>query len=288
GEVLAAVRVLAGLHAANERAGCKLPFTEFHNPQLSAAVNLRREYILWLQAADGRSPPPPLSLPTGDGGSTQHHHHHPHATTPLVSLCQTPCLLTPEAKSRILQGEAHLQKEAEMSASAREALMQGLHPAASVFLDIAVRRSSLLRDAAQQLAGRPPHHLKRPLRVTFVSQGVPEEGVDQGGVSREFFQLLVSEIFQPQYGMFTYNEESRTFWFNPASACLEEAGAVAEWRLVGALLGLAIYNGIILDVHFPQAVYKKLLGEPVGLPDLTEAFPSLGRSLQALLDMDPE
>ena len=34
--------------------------------------------------------------------------------------------------------------------------------------------------------------LKKPLNVTFISNGVPEEGVDQGGVSREFFQLLVS------------------------------------------------------------------------------------------------
>lgn len=27
--------------------------------------------------------------------------------------------------------------------------------------------------------------------------------------------------------------------------------------------GLAIYNGVILDVHFPLVVYKKLLGRPV-------------------------
>ncbi|EFJ50193.1 hypothetical protein VOLCADRAFT_80336 [Volvox carteri f. nagariensis] len=163
---------------------------------------------------------------------------------------------------------------------------QGLHPASAVFLDIAVRRTSLLADAAQQLSCRPAHHLKRPLRVSFVSLGVAEEGVDQGGVSREFFQLLVAEIFQPQYGMFTYNEESRTFWFN-AAACLED-GAAGEFRLVGAVLGLAIYNGIILDVHVPQAVYKKLLGEAVGLSDLEEAFPTLGRSLRAVLSMDPD
>ena len=35
------------------------------------------------------------------------------------------------------------------------------------------------------------HALKKPLRVTFIHNGVPEEGVDEGGVSREFFQLLV-------------------------------------------------------------------------------------------------
>jgi hypothetical protein len=61
--------------------------------------------------------------------------------------------------------------------------------------------------------------LKKPLRVTFLSEDgrVPEEGVDQGGVSREFFQLLVAQLFNADYGMFLYVEESRVCWFNPAS-----------------------------------------------------------------------
>ena len=29
----------------------------------------------------------------------------------------------------------------------------------------------------------------------------------------------------------------------------------------GTVLGLAIYNNIILDVHFPVVLYKKLLGD---------------------------
>lgn len=39
---------------------------------------------------------------------------------------------------------------------------------------------------------RLQHDLKKPLRVAFIGPGgVPEEGLDEGGVSREFFQLLV-------------------------------------------------------------------------------------------------
>jgi hypothetical protein len=61
--------------------------------------------------------------------------------------------------------------------------------------------------------------LKKPLRVTFLSEdgSVAEEGLDQGGVSRELFQLLVAQLFQPDYGMFVYVEESRACWFNTAS-----------------------------------------------------------------------
>ena len=56
----------------------------------------------------------------------------------------------------------------------------------------------------------------------------------------------MSDIFRPDYGMFEYHEETRDYWFNPAS--LESS---VEFQLVGIVLGLAIYNGVILDVHFP-------------------------------------
>lgn len=61
------------------------------------------------------------------------------------------------------------------------------------------------------------------------------------------------------FGMFQYQEATRTFWFSHLSIELD-----SEYQLVGSVLGLAIYNGVILDVHFPPALYKKLLG---GEPD---------------------
>lgn len=65
----------------------------------------------------------------------------------------------------------------------------------------------------------PPQELKKPLRVTFLSDDgrLAEEGVDQGGVSREFFQLLVGQLFSPDYGMFLEVDESHVNWFNTAS-----------------------------------------------------------------------
>lgn len=44
-----------------------------------------------------------------------------------------------------------------------------------------------------------PTDLKKQLVVEFEG----EQGVDEGGVSKEFFQLVVEEIFNPDYGMFT-------------------------------------------------------------------------------------
>ena len=52
------------------------------------------------------------------------------------------------------------------------------------------------------------------------------------------------------------------------------------------VLGLAVYNAVLLDFPLPLALYRKLLGQPPGLRDLEEMEPALGRSLRALLDYD--
>lgn len=51
----------------------------------------------------------------------------------------------------------------------------------------------------EMVAMENPSDLKKQLVVEFEG----EQGVDEGGVSKEFFQLVVEEIFNPDYGMFT-------------------------------------------------------------------------------------
>lgn len=53
-----------------------------------------------------------------------------------------------------------------------------------------------------------PKDLKKQLVVEFVG----EQGIDEGGVSKEFFQLIVEEIFNPDFGMFIHQEDTNTMW----------------------------------------------------------------------------
>jgi ubiquitin-protein ligase E3 A len=70
-----------------------------------------------------------------------------------------------------------------------------------------------------------------------------------GGVSKEFFQLLVRKLFSPHYGMFEFTEETREFWFSPAA--LDIGASLMDFKMVGIVLGLGIFNAVILDVHLP-------------------------------------
>lgn len=46
------------------------------------------------------------------------------------------------------------------------------------------------------MASDSPIDLRKQLYVEFEG----EQGVDEGGVSKEFFQLVVEQIFNPDYG----------------------------------------------------------------------------------------
>ena len=47
-----------------------------------------------------------------------------------------------------------------------------------------------------------------------------------------------------------------------------------EYNLIGVLMGLAVYNSIILDLHFPSICYRKLLTPPVVPQEVGGSFDS--------------
>ena len=47
-----------------------------------------------------------------------------------------------------------------------------------------------------------------------------------------------------------------------------------------------MYNGVILDIHFPLVVYKQLLGRSPTLEDFEDFSPVLARGLKQLLQFD--
>ncbi|GFR03913.1 probable E3 ubiquitin-protein ligase HECTD2 [Trichonephila clavata] len=63
------------------------------------------------------------------------------------------------------------------------------------FLNLNVRRSHLVSDSLNEIA-RKQSDLKKKLKVTFVG----EPGLDMGGLTKEWFLLLIKQIFDPDYG----------------------------------------------------------------------------------------
>ncbi|XP_069560172.1 ubiquitin-protein ligase E3A isoform X2 [Brachyistius frenatus] len=192
------------------------------------------------------------------------------------SFQSCPFILNVITKNQGLYYDNRIRMYSERRLTALYSMVQGQQP--NPYLKLKVRRDHIIDDALvrlEMISMENPSDLKKQLFVEFEG----EQGVDEGGVSKEFFLLVLEEIFNPDIGMFTYDDITKLFWFNSSS--LENE---AQYTLIGIVLGLAIYNNCILDVHFPMVVYRKLMGKKGTYLDLSDSHPVLYQSLKGLLD----
>ena len=76
-----------------------------------------------------------------------------------------------------------------------------------------VRRENLLGQTMMKLKELQAGNgdvFKLPISVEF--EGEP--GQDMGGVRREFFSLLLKELFTEDFGMFRHNEDVQLYWIH--------------------------------------------------------------------------
>ncbi|XP_060602267.1 probable E3 ubiquitin-protein ligase HECTD2 isoform X2 [Ruditapes philippinarum] len=256
-------KVMALLNAANNL--CQPPVVshmEFYNMALDN-LDLMQEYLAWQD-------------PNSSGG---------------FSFCQYPFILSITAKRTILQRDS----EQQMILMARRSLVakvqrRQLPDVGMLFFNLTVRREHLVSDSLNEIA-KKQHDLKKKLKVTFAG----EPGLDMGGLTKEWFLLLIKKIFNENYGMFSYNKAAGCYWFSTM-----HREDYQEFNLVGVLMGLAVYNSINLDLRFPPCCYKKLLSPPVvpfnnpraqvgvltslTVDDLKTVQPDVAKGLQDLLD----
>ncbi|KAJ1913159.1 hypothetical protein H4219_005319 [Mycoemilia scoparia] len=212
-----------------------------------------------------------LTITTPNSASTYGYYK----TNEPNSCLNFPYILNLAAKFEVLRYESAIQMRNELHDTFFRVMFEGVK---CPYLVLEIRRDHLVRDTMYQLDIKSSMDLRKQLKVRFVG----EEGVDEGGVQKEFFQLLIREIFDPKYGMFQMNEESGLYWFKPQTVI--DDSTLEELRLMGQLLGLAVYNAVILDTHFPVAMYKRLVNENVTLDDVKQLDPPLYRSLNQILN----
>jgi E3 ubiquitin-protein ligase HECTD2 len=111
------------------------------------------------------------------------------------SFCQYPFLLSMGAKMNIMEYDARRQMEIK----AREAFFTTVFQKRAVapHLLLKVRRECIIEDSLNQISCNEMD-VKKGLRIEFVG----EDGVDAGGLRKEWFLLLCREVFDPLYGTF--------------------------------------------------------------------------------------
>ncbi|KAF2138521.1 uncharacterized protein K452DRAFT_87650 [Aplosporella prunicola CBS 121167] len=292
-QIKAAAKVMAILFAANNTYHARKSEPVNHAPSIAGQPSAGL-------AAQERARAHGQLLPTSDFYNTLLDYHDLIADfeawekrTAKFSFCQYPFFLSIGAKIRIMEHDAKRQMENK----AREAFFDSILSNKNLeqYLNLKVRRECLVDDSLRRISevvGGGSEDIKKGLRVQFVG----EEGIDAGGLRKEWFLLLVRELFDPMHGMFVYDEDSHFCYFNPHTLEMSD-----QFFLVGAVLGLAIYNSTILDVALPPFAFKKLLASAPArssvasssrntmhytLEDLAEFRPALAHGLRQLLEFD--
>lgn len=146
---------------------------------------------------------------------------------------------------------------------------------------VKVRRSHIFEDSYQEIMRQTPQDLKQRLMIKFDG----EEGLDYGGVSREYFFLLSHEMFNPFYGLFEYSaHDNYTLQINPHSSINPEH--LNYFKFIGRVVGLAVFHRRFLDAFFIGAFYKMMLDKKVVVEDMEGVDADFYRNLEWMLDND--
>eukprot|EP00756_Hemistasia_phaeocysticola_P057663 Hpha_TRINITY_DN34271_c0_g1::TRINITY_DN34271_c0_g1_i1::g.34352::m.34352/K10587/UBE3A, E6AP; ubiquitin-protein ligase E3 A len=305
--VSAAARVLGIFYEASHLARPEglIPYQEFYNQTANGDVSAEEDYLLFLRSRPrttinvlmqaigmSQSSPPlwkagiregPRSLAQSCVDLVREDRQHPavaHAVPdPPFCFLLAPYTLGSQFKLQVLQLDASRAHEE----AAREIyfMRSGQVSEEDLYLVLHIDRGHVMASALQELM-RKGSNIRRELRVKFVTGGREEEGVDEGGVRKEFFQLLTKELFDPAYGMFSCDPATRVQWFQPRVKC--GADNDLNFHLCGLMLGLAIRHNILLDVNFPIACYKRLLDIDPTFNDIEQLDLQVFRSLKQLLE----
>merc|ERR1711988_181650 len=104
-----------------------------------------------------------------------------------------------------------------------------------------------------------------------------EEGIDAGGLTREWYRILCKKIFDRNLALFTVASDGATY--QPYDNSAINSDHLDNFFFVGRIIGRALCDQMTLDAHFTRSLYKHILGLPVAPVDMESIDPSYLKNL---------
>uniref|UniRef100_H2YXU6 HECT-type E3 ubiquitin transferase n=1 Tax=Ciona savignyi TaxID=51511 RepID=H2YXU6_CIOSA len=148
---------------------------------------------------------------------------------------------------------------------------------------INVSRQTIFEDSFSQIMHLQAYDLRRRLYIMFKG----EEGLDYGGVAREWFFLVSHEVLNPMYCLFEYaGSTNYTLQINPASTINPDH--MHYFRFVGRFIAMALYHGKFIDTGFSLPFYKRMLNRKLTIKDIESVDEEFYNSLVWIRDNNIE
>ncbi|XP_063075951.1 probable E3 ubiquitin-protein ligase HERC4 [Engraulis encrasicolus] len=194
-----------------------------------------------------------------------------------VEMLQKLYTVNHQRPSRLSDSNFHIEEINEFFEVMKQTMESMLRLPLGTCNTLHVSRQTVLQDTLRHLRSNR-HDFSRPMTVKFME----EDGVDEGGVSQEFFSLLSEALIAKDTTPLEVFEESGLVWF------MSDDCKADVYRDIGIIIGMALWNHHLVNIPFPLALFKKLLGRMPTLEDLEEMLPCEARCLREILDYDDE
>lgn len=181
-----------------------------HNNRTTQFTDPRLTGYLLQQMRRAPPPPPSASSSTANSSTAAGPSNSLPSTSrvdgPSLSRNQHPVVLPPaDLPQGLLEGADLLPKYRRDLVGKLRALrteLQSLQPQ-SGHCRLEVSRTEIFEESYRLIMKMRPKEMRKRLMVKFKG----EEGLDYGGVAREWLHLLSREMLNPQYGLFQYSRD---------------------------------------------------------------------------------
>jgi len=146
-------------------------------------------------------------------------------------------------------------------------------------IKLLIRREKIFPDSYHQIKSFNLDTLKHTIMVKFLK----EDGVDAGGLTREWYLELSREIFNPNYALFQQAANNGSV-FQPNRNSFYNPEHLEYFKFVGRFVGKAIYDGCLLDAYFTRSFYKHMLSVAPSYHDIESIDPDYYRNLKWMLE----
>jgi len=135
------------------------------------------------------------------------------------------------------------------------------------YIEIFVRRENLLVDSVRGVMSLTVAQMRAPWRIRFLG----EPALDDGGLSKEWFQCVSEKLLDPATGLFVGRNDNNQALvdIHPGSFTCQDAHLM-YYRFAGRVIGRALFSNHQIHGHLVRTLYKHLLGWPVTYEDVRD------------------
>jgi hypothetical protein len=144
---------------------------------------------------------------------------------------------------------------------------------------LTITRANLFTDTLKIFSKITKGQLCKKFKIIFEG----EEGIDSGGLTKDWY-LLLSRSLSVEKNMIFKSVKSAGGHLEINQSAPTSPSQLQKFKFAGMVLGKALYDRQFLDMPFTKTLYKLILGIDVGIDDLEEIDPVLFKSLVWMMD----